>query len=440
MPSLPIRLSVVLTGLLTATLAVASATTAHGETLASAALVSLAVLVALIEAATLLALAIAMLRPTSRVTRLPRPVSVLIAAWNERDGIVDTVRDVLAQRGIELEVIVADDGSTDGTEAEVKSAFQDDGRVRSVRIDHAGKGAALEAARALARYPRIATIDADTRLEPDALAKLVGAIDGDVVAAGGAVLIAHARSLGERFQSLEYLRTTWVRAAWARLGMLEQIPGAFSAFDSAALEAAGGFPIDSITEDYEVSYRLYDHAGARPMQIALVPEARAFTAPPDDLLGFVRQRTRWFAGFLSTLSRFRRLIFAKRTGRFGMLRLPLKVLDAVGPLLAASATLSLALLVAQGEALSLLVLLPLVVRALGDLAIFAAARAMAPGHGRGALALCLTALDALTYGVFRQAVVLRAYPFAARRVATWERSRSSGATSIAIEHDPAPAE
>src|SRR5699024_9006201 len=105
-----------------------------------AALLALAILVSLVEGATLLALAIAMVRPVAQVARLPRPVSVLIAAWNERDGIARTVRGVLAQRGIELEVIVADDGSTDGTGAEVTRAFEGEGRVRVVRIEHAGKG------------------------------------------------------------------------------------------------------------------------------------------------------------------------------------------------------------------------------------------------------------------------------------------------------------
>jgi len=445
--SLSIRLSVVLAGLLTTGLAIGSAVSIAPaiELSASAALLVLALGVAVLEGATLLALATAMLRMRPTAARLPRPVSVLVAAWNEREGIVSTVRDLLAQTGVELEVIVADDGSTDGTGDRVEQVFGSDARVRLVRIGHAGKGPALEAARAVARYPRIATVDADTVLEPLALAKLVAAIDGEVVAAGGAVLIDDTRTLGRRFQALEYLRTTWVRVAWAELGMLEQIPGAFSVFDAAALASAGGFPVDSITEDYEVSYRLYEDAArrGRAIHIALVPEARAFTAPPDGFVGFVRQRTRWFAGFLSTLARFRRLILWPRTGAFGMVRLPLKVLDAAGPLFAVSAMISLAVLLARGEVLSLLVLLPLGVRALSDVVIFLAGRAMAPNREHGVGALLLTAIDAVTHGVVRQLVVLRAYPFAAARLATWERSRGPRVASTPARTSsphPEPAE
>ena len=452
MPSLLTRAFVVLVGGLTTALAIASAV-AMVPTLApsmGAGLLVFALAVSLLEGGTLLALGMAMLKRRPLLARVARPVSVLVAAWNEREAIVQTVRGLLGQAAVQLEVIVADDGSTDGTGDRVEQVFGGDARVRLVRIEHAGKGAALEAARAIARFPRIATVDADTRLEPLALAKLVGAIDGEVVAAGGAVLIDGAlidgiASIGCRFQALEYLRTTWVRAAWAELGMLEQIPGAFSVFDAAALASAGGFPVDSITEDYEVSYRLYEDAAkqGRSIHIALVPEARAFTASPDGFGGFVRQRTRWFAGFLSTLARFRRMIFSPRTGRFGMVRLPLKVLDSVGPLLAASAMISLGALVMRGEVLSLLVLLPLAVRALSDVVIFLASRAMAPKHERGATSLLLTAIDAVTYSVVRHLVVLRAYPFAARRLSTWERSRDARVAPTPVRTSsphPEPAE
>src|SRR5687768_12145505 len=54
-----------------------------------------------------------------------RRVSVLVAAWNEAAVIGKAVRGLLAQDGVELEVIVADDGSTDGTAA----AVPDDPRV-----------------------------------------------------------------------------------------------------------------------------------------------------------------------------------------------------------------------------------------------------------------------------------------------------------------------
>jgi cellulose synthase/poly-beta-1,6-N-acetylglucosamine synthase-like glycosyltransferase len=407
---------------------------AEPASLASALLTALAAFEVLALAA--LALAMFLRRPTEPEGGTPE-VSVIVAAWNERPVIVDTVRRLLAQEGVALEVLVADDGSTDGTAEAVESAFPGEPRLAVLRLPHGGKGAALEAARHKARHRKIATVDADTDLEPGALATLARAVTGDVVAAGGAVLVKDARGWLGRFQFLEYVRTTWVRAAWAELGMLEQLPGAFSMFDAAALERAGGFPLDSLTEDYEVGYRLYDEAAqsGRRMRIAFVPEARAWTAPPDDLAGFVRQRTRWFAGFLSTWARFVHLVLSPRAGRFGLVRLPLKAIDALAPLLLAA---SLVTALASGAEAALA--LPLAVRATTELALFVAADRLARAErqrprfplGRAG-ELALATLDGATYALFRALVVLRAYPFALARVRTWERSR-------AALPEPAPAE
>ena len=394
--------------------------------------------IAAFEVLSLAALAVAMFRRRDRPAGAGRPqVSVLVAAWNERAGIVDTVRRLLAQDGVELEILVADDGSTDGTADLVEQTFPAEPGLAVLRLPHGGKGAALEAARTRARHPLVATVDADTDLEPGALATLARAVTGDVVAAGGAVLVKDARGWLGRFQFLEYVRTTWVRSAWAELGMLEQLPGAFSIFDAAALERAGGFPMDSLTEDYEVGYRLYEEAArsGRRMHVAFVPEARAWTAPPDDLRGFVRQRTRWFAGFLSTWARFSHLALSPRAGRFGLVRLPIKAIDALAPLLLVSGLF--AALAAGAEAA---LAVPLAVRAVTELTLFVAADRLAraerhrPRFALGRLGeVALAAVDGATYALFRGLVVLRAYPFALARVRTWERSR-------AALPEPAPAE
>jgi len=100
------------------------------------------------------------------------------------------------------------------------------------------------------------------------------------------------------------------------------------------LRAVAGFPTDSITEDYEVVYRLYARGAAarRKTKIVFVANAVAYTDGPTGLRGFFRQRTRWFAGFLRTLIRYRALIFDRHAGVFGLVKLPLKAIDALIPL------------------------------------------------------------------------------------------------------------
>ena len=101
-------------------------------------------------------------------------VSVLIAAYNEVDGIVDTVRNKLAQDypADRLEVIVVSDGSTDGTDEAVQAI--DDPRVRLVRQEpRAGKTSGLNLIAPLAAGEVLVFSDANSFYSPDTIARLV---------------------------------------------------------------------------------------------------------------------------------------------------------------------------------------------------------------------------------------------------------------------------
>lgn len=262
------------------------------------------------------------------------PVSVLIAAYNEAAGIVATICSVLSQQGVPYEILVGDDGSSDDTFALASATFAQETRVRVVKLPRGGKAAALNRLLMLAQHPLVLTLDADSALEPGALRALSARFaDPEVEAAAAQVRIRRPHALLTHFQTTEYIRNNFVRQAWAALGALEQVPGACAAFRASALRAVGGFPVDSITEDYEVVYRLYARAAAerRKVRVAFVADAVALTDGPAQLGGFFRQRTRWFAGFLRTLVRFRTLIFNRHAGVFGLVKLPLKVIDALIP-------------------------------------------------------------------------------------------------------------
>jgi len=309
--------------------------------------------------------------------------------------------------------------------------------VRAFRFTHAGKGATLNALAIHASHEVFVTMDADTSPAAGALAHLASAfLDPQVDSAAGVVSVRNARSILTRHQYAEYVKNSVIRIGWSTLGALEQVPGAFAGVRASAFRAVDGFPTDSLTEDYELTYRLVARGVAlgRVPLVVTVPRAQAFTDVPVTVRGFVRQRTRWFAGFLSTLFRFRHLIGARGTGGFGIVRLPLKLVDAVLPLLAFA---SLVVLV-RGAASPILSLSRVaigifLVRWLWDLFFYAAAlhfaerlgdpahtRRLAPERWRGWL---YTATEALTYVWLKHASTLRAYTWAARRVRKWEPSR-----------------
>lgn len=104
-------------------------------------------------------------------------VSVLIPARNEEGSIGACVESVLASTGVELEVIVLDDHSTDRTAEVVREMARKDGRVRvepapPLPAGWCGKQHACYALSQLARYPLLTFLDADVRLTPDALARM----------------------------------------------------------------------------------------------------------------------------------------------------------------------------------------------------------------------------------------------------------------------------
>jgi hypothetical protein len=120
-------------------------------------------------------------RPLPRVHREPEfrnAVSVLIPARNEEQNIRATLEVALANQRVEFEVIVLDDHSTDRT-AEIVSEFA--ARDSRVRLESAaplptgwcGKQHACHVLASLARNPLLVFIDADVRLAPDALARMV---------------------------------------------------------------------------------------------------------------------------------------------------------------------------------------------------------------------------------------------------------------------------
>ena len=115
-------------------------------------------------------------RPESDSAALP-PISVLIPARNEELGIEACLRSVIASQHIELEVIVLDDASTDRTAAVVRALAAEDARVRleaapPLPAGWCGKQHACFVLSKLARFDTLTFLDADVRLEPDALARM----------------------------------------------------------------------------------------------------------------------------------------------------------------------------------------------------------------------------------------------------------------------------
>lgn len=106
---------------------------------------------------------------------LPDSISVLIPARNEERVIGASIASLLASRGVQIEIVVLDDGSTDRTAEIVRGFAVQDARVRlrpspPLPGGWNGKQHACHALAAVARFNILCFLDADVRLEPEALA------------------------------------------------------------------------------------------------------------------------------------------------------------------------------------------------------------------------------------------------------------------------------
>lgn len=100
-------------------------------------------------------------------------VSVIVPAYNAERWIASTLASALAQTYRNLEVIVVDDGSTDGTHSVVETFAACDPRLRLLRQTNAGPVGARNAGIAASRGTFIAPLDADDLWHPEKIAKQV---------------------------------------------------------------------------------------------------------------------------------------------------------------------------------------------------------------------------------------------------------------------------
>ena len=208
----------------------------------------------------------------------PRPtLTVLICARNERLVLPECLGHLAAQTEPADEIIVLDDGSTDsmvdwltreyaltfeprGDSAEGRSAAWP--ALRVWRKPNSGKADSLNLGWRMARGEIVVTLDADTYVEPPALAAVRDgfAEDPALGIAGGVLLPVCHRGAGagffQFFQTFEYARGFLWRLTWMQYDMLLLISGAFAAYRRRVLESCGGFDPESWVEDYELTHRV----------------------------------------------------------------------------------------------------------------------------------------------------------------------------------------
>ena len=272
-------------------------------------------------------------------------VSVLIPAYNEENVIATSVTAALAADYPNLEVLVLDDGSTDGTETAAQRAAGGDRRCRVIRDPvNRGKADRLNFGFRQARHELVAVIDADTHLHPYALKLVVTRMRRSalVAAVAGA---PHVTNRGRFLLAMQVLEAATIigliRRTHSLTGRVGVVAGVLGLFRRDRVLAVGGYDPRMATEDIDLTWKLL-LAG---WETVYEPHALVGMQVPSTLRALWAQRTRWARGQGEVLHTHLRDVSRWRNHRMWLL-----ALESLGSLLWIIA-LAGSLIIALGTAL-----------------------------------------------------------------------------------------
>ena len=248
-------------------------------------------------------------------------VAVLVPAYNEETVIVRTIRSVLNSDYKNLHIIVIDDGSLDRTAEVAREAYAAEiaaGRVQVLTKANGGKAAALNYALERLTEEVYVGIDADTVIAADAISKLIPHFeDPRIGAMAGNAKVGNRVNLWTRWQALEYITSqNFERRALDLFHVVTVVPGAIGAWRTAPVKAAGGYPVNTVAEDADLTMNLLEQG----LRVDYEDRALAYTEAPIDAKGLMRQRFRWSFGTLQAIWKHRAAFI--RNKAMGLFALP----------------------------------------------------------------------------------------------------------------------
>lgn len=305
--------------------------------------------------------------------RILPSVSIIAPAFNEEATIIENANSLLSLHYPNYEVIIVNDGSSDGTLSLLIRHFQLDKveiyvpnrlQTKPIRgiyankhlpkllvVDKAngGKADALNAGINLSRKEFFCGIDADSLLEKDTLTKLAALVidaPAEPVAIGGNIFPVNGCTVDKgmltsihipsshlaRFQTIEYLRAFMAgRLGWSYFNSLLIISGALGLFSKDRVVEIGGYLAsserykkDTVGEDMELVVRLRRHMQEKklPHSILYAYNANCWTEVPENFSSLYRQRDRWQRGLIDILFFHRRMLMNPAYGKIGLVAMP----------------------------------------------------------------------------------------------------------------------
>ena len=258
--------------------------------------------------------------PKPVITHWPL-VSILVPAYNENDTMAPALESLLQLDYPHYEIIVVDDGSTDETYAKAKPFEGEHGHC-TITVHHkpnGGKWSALNYAFQHSRGELLLCVDADSKLDPQAMRLLAQRMaDPNVDAVAGQIRVRNRTNVLTWLQALEYIVSSGaLRCAQSSHEMVLVVPGPLGLYRREVLEyvaqrwgtrpdptrpghVAGPLSCDTFAEDFDLSLAVLTLGGS----IVYEPYAVSHTKAPDWPYTLLSQRYRWARGTIQVLRKF----------------------------------------------------------------------------------------------------------------------------------------
>lgn len=264
-----------------------------------------------------------------KIVRYPL-FSALVPAYNEEASIRDTLLSLLNldYPSDKIEIMVINDGSTDQTPQIVQKIIQEFPQRNITLLNqlNQGKGNALNHGLQKAQGEFFACLDADSFVSADALKIMLPLFaDAEVAAVCPLLKVKSPRTILQKVQWSEYIINMFYRWLNAKIHSVHVTPGPFSLYRTSIIKKIGGYDEHTITEDLEIAIRLQKHH----YKILHTFDTTVETVAPTTWRELFRQRVRWYKGSVDNTFVYKKLVFNKKYGDFGMIRMPTIVASGV---------------------------------------------------------------------------------------------------------------
>ncbi|GAA6113784.1 glycosyltransferase [Apilactobacillus apinorum] len=234
-------------------------------------------------------------------------VSILVPAHNESDTLNEAIQSISNIDYKNFEVVLIDDKSDDDTldiMYRLQKQYADQFTIKVVPIDvNQGKANAMNQGFAVAEGEYIVGIDSDSLLAKNSVSELVKTLKSNekLGAIAGKPVVRNRTTVLGRLQLLEYIGVIdIIKKAQAFLyGRINTVSGVIVGFRRAALLDVGGWHTDVITEDIDITWRMY----RKGWQVSYQPSAVCWILVPENTKNLIKQRRRWARGGMEVIAK-----------------------------------------------------------------------------------------------------------------------------------------